>query len=72
MIDLKGGVVMLKQKQKIWRKNCWEGSIIPNELTLFSSLFPLNSGPLKGMTFPSSLGTQKDLMGCGGGVRVEC
>lgn len=40
MIDLKGGVVMLKQKQKIWRKNCWEGSIIPNELTLFSSLFP--------------------------------
>lgn len=72
MIDLKGGMVMLKQKQKIWRKNYWEGSIIANELTLFSSLCPFKFWASERNHGPFILGTQKDLMGCGGGVRIKC
>ena len=64
MTDLEDGVVILKQKQKIWRKDRQEGSI-PNGLIVFkrTDSVLLNSGPLKGIILPSFLCTQKDLIG---------
>ena len=57
MTDLEGGVVTLKQKQKVWRKYSQEEVFQMDWFYLKGlTVFLLNSGPLKGTILPSSTG----------------
>lgn len=63
MTDLEGGVVILKQKQTVWRKYSQEEVFQVDWFCLKGlTILLLNSGPLKGTFLPSSLYTQKDLI----------